>query len=84
VYIDRAHRRHGLARRLVDAARQFVANDGAYRIIYLHTHPDTPGAEPFWRSVASREVHNDRDSGGLEVRGRRFITIHFEIDLPLT
>ncbi|MDU0289747.1 GNAT family N-acetyltransferase [Saccharothrix longispora] len=77
VYVRAEHRRHGLARALVDAATRFVAGTPGYERIYLHTDTRVPGAEPFWRSVAV-EVHDARDGDG-----RTHETVHFEIPLPV-
>ncbi|GAA2789768.1 GNAT family N-acetyltransferase [Saccharopolyspora taberi] len=73
VYVDRDHRRHGLARALVEMARDFAASTEGYETIYLHTNPAITGAEPFWRSVAT-EVYDARGSGHSP-------SIHFEIPL---
>ncbi|MGY0231794.1 GNAT family N-acetyltransferase [Longispora urticae] len=72
VYVRPGHRRHGLARRLVREACDFVARAGGYTAIYLHTDTRVPGAEAFWRSQA-KEVHADHDASA---------TVHFEIPLP--
>ncbi|MCG5218553.1 GNAT family N-acetyltransferase [Streptosporangium sp. KLBMP 9127] len=73
VYVDPAHRRHGLARRMVRLACDFVAAHGGYKIVYLHSDTRVEGAEAFWRSLAE-PVHDSRD-GDLT----RFQTVHFEI-----
>ena len=52
VYVRPEHRRHGLARRLVRMACDFVDRTSGYRDIYLHTDTRVPGAEAFWRSIA--------------------------------
>ncbi len=46
-YIARDHRRRGIARALVERARQFVADVDGYDTIYLHTNASVPGAEAF-------------------------------------
>lgn len=74
VYIDPAHRRHGLARALVDAACEHVARTPIYTAIYLHTNPAVPGAEPFWRSIA----HELYDARGTDYSP----SVHFEIPVP--
>lgn len=76
VYVASEYRRHGLARKLVEAVRQWVAAGGAYDVICLHTNPNIPGAEPFWRSMATTEIHVDR--------GNRpdYDAIHFELAIP--
>ncbi len=58
-----AHRRFGLARRLVAACHRFVRDDGGYRVIYLHTNTRVPAAEPFWRSLPVVEIADDRGAG---------------------
>lgn len=74
-----AHRRHGLAHRLVAAGQEFVRHDGGYRTICLHTNAKVPGAEAFWRSLPVVEVHDARHDP--EERDPRFETIHFELPL---
>ncbi|MFC7616283.1 GNAT family N-acetyltransferase [Actinokineospora soli] len=75
VYVRPDHRRAGLARALVRLAVDFVAADPAYTALYLHTDARVPGAEPFWRSLAT-EVHDARDGDD-----RTPETVHFEIPL---
>lgn len=74
VYIAREHRRRGIAQELVEAARQFVAEDGTYTRIALHTDPLSPGAERFWKAQATTLIHDDRDGPSG--------SIHFEMDIP--
>ncbi|MDO0910286.1 GNAT family N-acetyltransferase [Streptomyces sp. DT2A-34] len=75
VYVRPEHRRRGLARRLVDELLAFAAADGGYRSVYLHTDPNVPGAEAFWRS-RGKVVHDERvDSDGA------FGVVHFEIPM---
>jgi GNAT superfamily N-acetyltransferase len=75
VYVRREHRRNGLARALVDLARDFVAATPGYERIYLHSDTRSDGAEPFWKSVA-HVIHDERDGdlGGFQ-------TVHYEIPL---
>ncbi|MFG1950296.1 GNAT family N-acetyltransferase [Micromonospora sp. NPDC048830] len=73
VYVHPAHRRRGLARALVEQAVAFVADQPGYRDLYLHTDTGVPGAEAFWRSVAT-PIHDARDGNCR--------TMHFEIPLP--
>ncbi|SES18204.1 GNAT family N-acetyltransferase [Actinokineospora terrae] len=73
VYVRGEHRRHGLARKLVAEATRFVAAEGGYDVLYLHTDARVPSAAPFWRSVA-KEVH---DGGNGDPA--TFQTVHFEI-----
>lgn len=77
VYVRPEHRRRGLARALVDAACDAVAETPGYERIYLHTNVNIEGAEPFWRSVA-KEVFDARTTGE---HGPGFATVHFEIPL---
>lgn len=77
VYVRPAHRRHGLARAMVRAACAFAAGVPGYECVYLHTNVDIPGAEGFWRSLAT-EVCDARTSGEHGGYG----TVHFEIPLP--
>ena len=73
-YVRPSHRRHGLARALVDLCCEFATGSG-YDTAYLHTNPEIDGAEPFWRSLA-KEVHDERSDGEP--------VVHFEIALPLS
>jgi GNAT superfamily N-acetyltransferase len=75
VYVRQEHRRYGLARDLVRLATEFVAAEPGYSALYLHTDTRVPGAEAFWRSVAT-EVHDNRDGDPIT-----FQTVHFEIPL---
>lgn len=79
VYVRPDHRRHGLARAMVQMACEFAAGVPGYDSIYLHTNVDIPGAETFWRSLAT-EVYDARTTG--EHGG--FGTVHFEIQMPAT
>jgi ribosomal protein S18 acetylase RimI-like enzyme len=79
VYIDRAHRRRGIARALVDHARKFVAADGGYDTIYLHTDASVPGAEAFWRAMPTRLVYDGR--GNTQGYSQ---AVHFELALPVS
>lgn len=48
--VDKEYRRHGLARKLVNALEEFAKNAG-YDKIYLHTHRYLESGIPFWTSV---------------------------------
>jgi GNAT superfamily N-acetyltransferase len=76
-YIAHQHRRRGIARVLVDVARQFVAEVGVYDTIYLHTNASVPGAEPFWRAMPTTEVYDGR--GNSEGYSH---ALHFELAIP--
>ncbi|MBT2468844.1 GNAT family N-acetyltransferase [Streptomyces sp. ISL-66] len=79
VYVRPGHRRNGLARAMVLMACEFAARIPGYESIYLHTNVDIPGAEAFWRGLAT-EVYDARTTG--EHGG--FGTVHFEIPIPAT
>jgi len=74
VYTARESRGRGVARALVNALLQFVAEEGSYDVLALHTDPRSPGAERFWRSMPTTLILDDRDgpSGSL----------HFEMAIP--
>ncbi|MFJ6608689.1 GNAT family N-acetyltransferase [Streptomyces sp. NPDC091289] len=78
VYVHPDHRRHGLARTLVDRACAFAARTPGYDCVYLHTNVDVAGAEAFWRSMA-KEIFDARTTGE---HGPGVATVHFEIPLP--
>ncbi|MFJ9737492.1 GNAT family N-acetyltransferase [Streptomyces sp. NPDC101166] len=73
VYVRRAHRRRGLARRLVADLLAFAAADGGYRSVYLHTDPSVEGAEGFWRSIGT-VVHDERENPGAAHQ-----VVHFDV-----
>lgn len=77
VYVARGHRRRGIAGKLVTAAAQFVADEGGYTTIYLHTNASVPGAESFWRSMPTTEIYDGRGNpdGYSEA-------VHFELAIP--
>jgi GNAT superfamily N-acetyltransferase len=77
VYIHPAHRRRGIAGALVEAARAWVADEGGYTTIYLHTNAAVPGAEPFWRSRPTTQIYDGR--GNHEGYSQ---AVHFELALP--
>jgi GNAT superfamily N-acetyltransferase len=74
VYTARESRGRGVARAIVAALLRFVADEGGYRVVALHTDPRSPGAERFWRSLPTTLILDDRDgpSGSL----------HFEMAIP--
>jgi GNAT superfamily N-acetyltransferase len=74
VYTAREARGRGVARALVNALLQFVAEEGSYDVVALHTDPRSPGAERFWRGMPTTLILDDRDgpSGSL----------HFEMAIP--
>lgn len=76
VYMAREHRRRDIARALVDATAQFVADLGSYDVIYLHTDASVAGAESFWRSLPTTEIYDGRG------RGEGPEALHFELAMP--
>lgn len=76
VYVAREHRRRGIARALVDTAAQFIADEGSYDVIYLHTDASLAGAESFWRSLPTTEIYDGRG------RGEGSEALHFELAMP--
>lgn len=75
-YIAREHRRRGVARTLVEIARQYVVAEGGYETIYLHTNPAVPEAEPFWRAMPTREIYDSRVDPASPTNA-----VHFELEL---
>jgi GNAT superfamily N-acetyltransferase len=74
VYVNRAHRKRGIGHALVKAGQQFVADEGGYSRMYLHTEASYPGALVFWTSLA-KVVYDGRDEG--------WKAIHFELPIPV-
>jgi GNAT superfamily N-acetyltransferase len=72
VYVAKEHRRRGVGRQLVEAARCWVAAEGGYDRICLHSNVGRQGADTFWWSVAT-VVHDARPT--------EFNTVHFELPL---
>lgn len=72
VWIDASARRQGAARELVRQAARWATDDAGYETVYLHTDASAPGAEPFWRSMPTIEVHDSRPDP--------FHCVHFELD----
>ncbi|MGW5022594.1 GNAT family N-acetyltransferase [Streptomyces cacaoi] len=77
IYVRPAYRRLGIARAMVRELCAFVAEAGGYEAVYLHTDPAVPGAEPFWRALAT-EVCDERTLPG----GGQGI-VHFELPVPV-
>ncbi|BCJ50392.1 N-acetyltransferase [Actinoplanes sp. NBRC 14428] len=73
VWVARRARRRGVGRALAGRAVAWSAGPGGYRRVYLHTDAGVPGAEAFWRSMPTREIHDARPDP--------FHTVHFEIDV---
>jgi GNAT superfamily N-acetyltransferase len=78
VFVVAEQWRRGAARALVEQARRWVAREGGYRTLYLHTNANMTGALPFWRSV----------EGVVEVYDARHLdewgAVHFELPLTVT
>lgn len=72
VYVTPGLRGRGIGRMLVAAAGRFVAEDGVYTRLYLHTDTRVPGAEAFWRGLG-RVVFDET--------GGDWSTLHFELSL---
>jgi GNAT superfamily N-acetyltransferase len=73
VWVAAGARRRGAGRVLAERAVAWSVGPGGYRRVYLHTDASVPGAEAFWRSLPTREVHDGRPDP--------FNTVHFEIDV---
>lgn len=73
VWVAAGARRRGVGRALAERAIAWSVGPGGYRRIYLHTDASVPGAEAFWRTLPTREVHDGRPDP--------FHTVHFEIDV---
>jgi GNAT superfamily N-acetyltransferase len=67
VYVLRAHRRRGIARRLVAAVLDRARSERHYDAIALHTYPHSPGALPFWRSFGAVLVEDDTEGASRAV-----------------
>lgn len=66
------YRRRGVGRLLVEAVRRWVAAEGGYDAICLHSNVGRVGSDTFWWSIAT-EVHDARPT--------QFNTVHFELPL---
>jgi GNAT superfamily N-acetyltransferase len=73
VWVLSRGRRRGVGRALVEQTVAWSTGPGGYRRVYLHTDAGVPGAEPFWRSLPTREIHDSRPDP--------FNCVHFEIDV---
>jgi ribosomal protein S18 acetylase RimI-like enzyme len=74
VFVAPEHRRRGIARALVEAARARVAAIGGYDVLCFHSRT----AVEFWRSIGSREVLDARRPG---VAGPAGGSVYFELPL---
>lgn len=73
VWVAAGARRRGVGRALTERSVAWSVGPGGYRRVYLHTDASVPGAEAFWRSLPTREVHDGRPDP--------FNTVHFELDV---
>ncbi|MFI5496772.1 GNAT family N-acetyltransferase [Actinoplanes sp. NPDC051859] len=73
VWVAARARRRGVGRALAGKAVSWSTGPGGYRRVYLHTDASVPGAETFWRSLPTREIHDCRPDP--------YHTVHFEIDV---
>ena len=73
VWVVAEARRQGVAGALVRAAASWAVTHGGYRTVYLHTDAGVTGAEPFWRALPAREVHDARPDP--------WNCVHFELDV---
>jgi ribosomal protein S18 acetylase RimI-like enzyme len=55
IFVDAAHRRHGIGKKLVDALRQWFREQNVTHFDW-HVAAQNPDALAFWRSVGGREV----------------------------
>lgn len=67
----------GGARALVTHSLEFARGAG-FRVAYLHTNANSPGALPFWLASGADLVRDDRDDWDSNPR---FATVHFEFPL---
>lgn len=70
-------RRTGVASHLVQTSCQFAQAQG-FRVAYLHTNANTPGALEFWQSTGAALVRDDRTDWDSDPK---LATVHFELKL---
>jgi GNAT superfamily N-acetyltransferase len=73
VWVVAGARRRGAAKALVRTAAAWAVGEGGYRTVYLHTDTGVTGAEPFWRALPARVVHDARPDP--------YNCVHFELDV---
>jgi GNAT superfamily N-acetyltransferase len=73
VWVDAPARRCGVARQLVRYSAGWATQEAGYRTVYLHTDASASGAEPFWRSLPTVEIHDARPDP--------YHCVHFELDV---
>lgn len=73
VWVVSEARRRGAAGALVRAAALWAVTEGGYRTVYLHTDASVAGAEPFWRALPVREVHDARPDP--------YHCVHFQLEV---
>lgn len=69
-------RRRGAGRAVVEAARLWIAHQGSYRVIQLHTNARPENAGPFWFSMPVTVIWDGRS---LESWAPM---VHFEMEIP--
>ena len=72
VWVLAEARRRGVAAALGTAAARWATTTGGFRTVYLRTDTSAPGAEAFWRSMPTVEVHDCRPDP--------FNCVHFVLD----
>jgi GNAT superfamily N-acetyltransferase len=73
VWVAAAGRRRGAGRALVEGCATWATGPGGYATVYLHTDAGVPGAEAFWRSLPTTQVHDARPDP--------YNCVHFELDV---
>lgn len=74
--VAREQRRRGSGRALVEAARRWIAAEGGYRVIQLHTNAKPENAGPFWFALPTTVVWDGRGQEGYRPM------VHFEMAMP--
>lgn len=70
------YRQRGAGRAVVEAARQWIARQGSYRVIQLHTNARPANAGPFWFSMPVTLIWDGR---GQEAWAPM---VHIEMEMP--
>jgi GNAT superfamily N-acetyltransferase len=70
------HRRRGAGRAVVEAARHWIARQGSYRVIQLHTNARSENAGPFWFSMPVTLIWDGRNQDEWAPM------VHFEMEIP--
>jgi ribosomal protein S18 acetylase RimI-like enzyme len=69
-------RRRGAGRAVVEAARRWIAREGGYRVIQLHTNARPENAGPFWFAMPTTVIWDGRGQEGYAPM------VHFEMEMP--